>query len=213
MTGTFITFEGGEGAGKSTHIRLVADHLKSKGHAVVVTREPGGTEQGEGVRALLVTGDVRRWTPMAEALLNYAARDAHLNTVIRPALAAGKIVLCDRFMDSTRAYQGYAGGLDLAFIDELERRVVGRTVPRLTLIFDLDPVDGLRRARQRGEGAPAAAEDRFEHKELVFHQRLRDGFRAIAEADPGRCRVVDATRSLAVVGADVLGHVMSAVDG
>jgi dTMP kinase len=213
MAGVFITFEGGEGAGKSTHIKLLADTLKSQGHAVVVTREPGGTAQGDGVRALLVTGDVKRWTPMAEALLNYAARDAHLNEVIRPALAAGKVVLCDRFMDSTRAYQGHAGGLDMAFIDDLERRVVGKTRPDLTLVFDLPAADGLRRARLRQDAGPGAAEDRFEQKDLSFHHDLRAGFLAIAAADPRRCKVVDATRPLALVGADVLGHVLSVVDG
>lgn len=212
MAGHFITFEGGEGAGKSTQIKLVAETLKSKGYSVVITREPGGTVQGEGVRALLVQGDSKRWTPLAEALLNYAARDAHLNEVIRPALAAGKVVLCDRFMDSTRAYQGYAGGVDVALIDELEARVVGRTMPDLTLVFDLPPEEGLRRAKLRASGE-AVAEDRFEQKELAFHSKLRLGFLAIADAHPERCRVVDASGGLAAVGADVLRHVLSVVDG
>lgn len=125
----FITFEGGEGSGKSTQIRRLATRLQDRGHDLLVTREPGGTPEAEAIRSLLVSGDVARWTPQSEALLNYAAREQHLEQVIRPALAAGKVVLCDRFMDSTRAYQGYAGGVDLAFIDALEKAIVASTRP------------------------------------------------------------------------------------
>jgi dTMP kinase len=189
MPGKFITFEGGEGSGKSTQIKRLGDRLKAAGRDVVITREPGGTPEAEAVRALLVSGDVARWTPKAEALLNYAARESHLEKLVRPALASGAIVICDRFMDSTRAYQGYAGGCDLAFIDALENAIVGITRPALTLIFDLDPALGLARAHARGD---TAAEDRYERKGIAFHRKLRDGFLDILRNDPGRCRLVDA---------------------
>jgi dTMP kinase len=152
------------------------------------------------VRGLLVSGDVSRWSPLAEALLNYAAREQHLREVIRPALARGNVVLCDRFMDSTRAYQGYAGGCAQDFIDTLEASVVGDTLPGLTLIFDLDPALGLARAKARAE---AGAEDRYERKGLAFHQGIREGFRDIARRNPGRCRLIDAGQTVDRVAEDV----------
>ena len=197
MAGLFVTFEGGEGSGKSTHIKLLATALQAKGHHVVQTREPGGTAEAEALRTLLVNGDTGRWTAEAEALLNYAARDSHLQKIIRPALALGHTVLCDRFMDSTRAYQGYAGGCDMHLLDALETSIVGDTRPNLTIIFDLDPVAGLARAKARGEGS----EDRYERKGLAFHQALRHGFLKIAEGDPTRCRVIDAAGPVDVVAA------------
>ena len=200
MPGLFITFEGGEGSGKSTQIRMLAERLKTMGRDVLATREPGGTPEAEAVRALLVSGDVARWTAKSEALLNYAAREQHLEQVIRPALASGRVVLCDRFMDSTRAYQGHAGGCDLAFIDALEKAIVGGTRPQLTLIFDLDPALGLARARTRGDHA---AEDRYERKGLGFHMKLREGFLDILRRDPRRCRLVDAGQDIGAVAEDV----------
>lgn len=199
----FITFEGGEGTGKSTQINLLGERLKKLGRTVVITREPGGSPQAEDLRTLLVSGDTDRWSAESEALLNYAARDSHLNQLIRPALAAGSIVLCDRFMDSTRAYQGYAGACTFHLLDELELAIVGTTRPTLTLIFDLEPVVGLARANARGGGA----EDRFERKGLAFHQRLRDGFLDIAKQEPGRCRVVDASKDIETVAAQVWSFV------
>jgi dTMP kinase len=183
----FITFEGGEGAGKTTHIKLLAARLEASGANIILTREPGGSDGAEQLRSLLVEGATGRWSAAAEALLNYAARDSHLREKIRPALDAGQVVLCDRFMDSTRAYQGYAGGCDMAMIDAMEKAVVGKTRPDLTLVFDLDPEVGLERAKGRGD----SAEDRFERKGLEFHQRLRKGFLAIAQANPRRCKVID----------------------
>lgn len=196
----FITFEGGEGSGKSTQIRRLAERLAAAGRDVVVTREPGGTPKAEAIRTLLVTGDVARWTPKAEALLNYAAREQHLAQIIRPALASSKTVLCDRFMDSTRAYQGYAGGCDMSFIDALEQAVVGSTRPDLTLIFDLDPALGLARARSRGDHL---SEDRYERKGMTFHETLRAGFLAIQRSDPRRCRLIDASRDADTVADEV----------
>ena len=188
--GLFITLEGGEGSGKSTHAKLLAERLGGLGRDVVVTREPGGAPEAEAVRKLLLGGEPERWSPLAEALLNYAARDNHLAMTIRPALARGAVVICDRFMDSTTAYQGHAGGVDLEFIKSLERAVVGETRPELTIVFDVDPELGLERARQRDPGHA----DRFERMGLEFHQRLRAGFLEIARAEPGRCVLVDADR-------------------
>ena len=200
MAGLFITFEGGEGSGKSTQAKRLAEHLRGLGRTVVLTREPGGTEQGEAVRNLLVNGDPRRWSATAEALLNYAARDAHVRDLIRPALARGDLLISDRFMDSTRAYQGYAGQCPMSLIDGLERQVVGPTTPQLTLIFDLDPAVGLARAKARGAGV----EDRYERNGLVFHQALRQGFLAIAKAHPARCKIIDAGGTEQAVQAAVL---------
>ena len=200
MPALFITLEGGEGSGKSTQIKRLAARLEAQGHDLLVTREPGGTPEAEAVRALLVSGDVARWTAKSEALLNYAAREQHREQVIRPALAAGRTVLCDRFMDSTRAYQGYAGGCESEFIDALERAIVGATRPNLTLVFDLDPAIGLARAKSRGD---AVAEDRYERKGLAFHQRLREGFLDILRREPRRCRLVDASQDVDAVAEDV----------
>jgi dTMP kinase len=208
MGGIFITFEGGEGSGKSTQIRLLANLISGQGKNVVLTREPGGTPEAEALRNLLVTGKTNRWSPEAEALLNYAARDSHLQKVIRPALTAGKVVLCDRFMDSTRAYQGFAGNCSMELLDTLEATIVADTLPNLTLIFDLDPAEGLARAKSRG----LDGEDRYERKGLDFHKRLRDGFLQIARAEPTRCRVIDAHGTVELVAtrvASVLGHLLN----
>lgn len=197
MKPVFITFEGGEGAGKSTQIGLLSEYLRSIGHEVVTTREPGGSPDADTLRELLVTGEPGRWSPQAEALLNYAARESHLNHLIRPALAAGKTVLCDRFADSTRAYQGIAGQVGTDFVEMLDQAIVGSSQPDLTLIFDLDPQVGLERAHQRG-GA-----DRFEKKGLRFHQNLRKAFLEIAGNNPARCRVIDASGSVEQVAAQI----------
>jgi dTMP kinase len=193
----FITFEGGEGTGKSTQIKLLAEKMAGQGVDVLVTREPGGTSVAEAIRNILVNGEPESLSPEAEALLNYAARDHHLRHLIRPALNSGKTVLCDRFMDSTRAYQSYAGGVAARFIDTLEQNIVATTIPTRTLIFDLDPALGLQRAQSRG-GA-----DRFERKGLEFHMKLRAGFLEIAAANPVRCRVINADQPVAQVAVAV----------
>jgi dTMP kinase len=209
MPGTFVTFEGGEGTGKSTQLKLLADAVMARGLSLIQTREPGGTPEAEALRALLVNGDPGRWTAEAEALLNYAARASHLQKIIRPALASGKFVLCERFSDSTRSYQGHAGGCDLKLLDALEAAIVGDTRPALTLILDIDPALGLARAKSRAGGS----EDRYERKGLEFHQRLRAGFLQIAAAEPGRCKVIDASGSIADVKARILSAVEPLIHG
>jgi dTMP kinase len=207
--GVFVTFEGGEGAGKSTQVSLIQGKIEARGLEVVTTREPGGTAQGEAIRNLLVNGDVDTWSANAEALLNYAARDAHLRDVIRPALAAGRIVLCDRFFDSTLIYQGHAGGANPSLIATLANAIVAETVPDLTMVFDLDPEVGLKRASARGQGF----EDRYERKGLAFHQSLREGFCALPQIDPDRCKLVDASQSVDAVNADIWKYVEPLLHG
>jgi len=196
--GRFITLEGGEGAGKSTQAKRLADRLAARGRKVVVTREPGGSPGAESIRELLVTGQADRWSPITETLLMYAARRDHLERTIAPALAAGDWVVSDRFADSTRAYQGAGGGAPASLIQTLERHVLGETRPDLTLILDL-PVDvGLARAMSRNH-----AETRFEAKGAAFHERLREGFLAIARVDADRCVVIDAAAPVEAVEAAI----------
>jgi dTMP kinase len=198
--GKFITLEGGEGAGKSTQARCLAEALVKKGRDVVLTREPGGAPGAEIIRGLLVGGD-QAWDPVTEALLHFAARREHLKDTIRPALVRGAWVVCDRFADSTVAYQGYGLGVDRAIIRRLHRDVVGDTNPDLTLILDIDPADGLVRAgRTRGH-------DRYERMDLEFHRRLRAGFLAIARREPDRCVVIDASRDLETIESEIVAVV------
>lgn len=191
VQGRFITFEGGEGAGKSTQLKRLVARLGASGLEVVATREPGGSPGAESIRELVLKGAADRWSPVTETLLMYAARRDHVERVIRPALARGAWVVCDRFADSTRAYQGAAGGVDPALIAAMETHVLEQTRPDLTLIFDM-PVDvGLQRAHAR-----AGSEMRFESKGLAFHERLREGFLAIARGEPERCAIIDARGTL-----------------
>ena len=176
--GRFISFEGGEGAGKSTQARRLAERLTALGRITTLTREPGGTAGAETLRGLLVEGGTDRWSPMSEALLMYAARRDHIERLIRPALERGEWIVCDRFADSSRAYQGAGGGVDPAFIGALETWVLENIVPDLTLIFDLPAELGLERAGVRD----ADAKGRFEAKGLDFHRTLRTEFLAIAKA-------------------------------
>jgi dTMP kinase len=191
----FITFEGGEGTGKSTQARRLADALRAGGREVVLTREPGGTPFAEQVRDLILAGSTAQHGPIAEALLFFAARSDHVEALIRPALQRGAWVICDRFSDSTRVYQGAAGAMPLDAIEAINQIVVGDTRPDLTLILDMDPAQGLARATERrtAKGHTSAAPDPYEQRNLDFHRRLRDGYLEIARADPARCRVIEAS--------------------
>lgn len=200
--GRFITFEGGEGAGKTTQLARLADRLAATGMDVVRTREPGGSPGAEDIRALLVSGAVDRWQPETEVLLHYAARLEHVRNVVEPALAAGKWVVCDRFHDSTLAYQGYGHGLDVALIADIHRLLLNGFGPDLTLILDLPVEAGLARTHGRDGG-----EDRYERMDTTFHERLRRGFLAVAQDDPGRCAVIDATNDEDAVHGAVLACV------
>lgn len=192
-TGRFITLEGGEGAGKSTLARALSERLEATGHTARTTREPGGSPKAEAIREMILAGQARDYGPFAEALLFSAARIDHIDSLIRPALERGEWVICDRFIDSTRVYQGVLGKLDKAVLAELEAVTVSGLMPELTLILDLDPVIGLARAAKRRR--PGEAIDRFEGETLVFHRNLRQAYRDIASAEPERCAVLDATLS------------------
>lgn len=194
--GWFITFEGGEGAGKTTQLCGLAEALDAAGCQVVTTREPGGSPGAERVRQVLIDPEAAL-TPMCEAMLHAGARHDHLTNTIRPALENGVCVLCDRFADSTRAYQGFGLGVPEATVDSLEVLAVDGTVPDLTLILDVPVAVGLERARGRG------VHDRYEAMATAFHERLRAGYRAIAERAPERCVVIDANRPAQAVQADV----------
>lgn len=197
--GRFITFEGGEGAGKSTHIGRLAASLGERGVPLLVTREPGGSDGAEEIRRLLVTGATDRWDPVGEALLHFAARRDHVERRVRPALAAGNWVLCDRFADSTMAYQGYGHGLGRASIEALSRLVLGDFAPDLTILLDLPVAEGLARAAGR-----SGNEDRYERMDTDFHERLRLGFLEIAAGAPDRCVLIDATPAVDEVAARIL---------
>jgi dTMP kinase len=213
--GKFITFEGGEGAGKTTQARLLQAALEAKAHSVVLTREPGGSPGAEEIRKLLVHGEPDRWTPLSETLLFLAARADHVARLIEPALAKGQWVISDRFSDSTFVYQGVARELGIETVRYLQQVALGDFTPDLTLIIDVAPDKGLARAAGRGlelfdeAGADNAAtahraeENRFERFHVEFHRRLREGFLDIAAQEPRRCAVVDGTRNPEAVAADV----------
>lgn len=210
----FITFEGGEGSGKTTLINRIGDKLTSNNHRVITTREPGGTEQGEKVRKLIVQGEYNTWSPMEEVLLIFAARHAHVEQVIRPALAKGKIVLCDRFTDSTRAYQGYGHGLDPAVIEQMNDLVLGGFTPDLTFVLDVEPRKGIERSKQRLTAEKFGSlplEDRFEKLDLAFHERLRAGFLDIAAKNKNRCIVIPDGLSMDEVATQVYDAVVKRI--
>lgn len=194
----FLTFEGIDGSGKSTQARLLAAALRGLGHDVVLTREPGGSPGAEAIRRLLVEGAPDRWSAETEILLFTAARRDHLEKTIRPALERGATVICDRFADSTRVYQGVARGDLGALVDDLHARLIG-TEPDLTFVLDADPADALARGLARQSG-----EDRFEAMGAGFQAKLRDAFLDLARRHPGRCRVIDGRRPAETVAAEVL---------
>ena len=201
-TGRFITVEGGEGAGKSTQVGMLVASLEAAGLSVVRTREPGGSPGAEDIRALLIQGGVDRWDGITELLLHSAARRDHVQRTIRPALAKGQWVVCDRFFDSTWAYQGRGHGVDGEAIELATRLAIGDFRPDLTFILDIDLQHGLARALGRG-----GAEDRYERMGADFHARLRQGFLDIAQQDPRRCRLIDAAGSPQDVHGRIWAHV------
>ena len=199
--GLFISLEGIDGSGKSTQARRLADVLRAQGRDPVLTREPGGAPGAEDIRRLLVEGDPDRWSPETEILLFTAARRDHLERTIRPALAAGRDVVTDRFADSTRVYQGATRGDLRGLVDDIHARVIG-VEPDLTLILDMDPEVALTRGLARRSG-----EDRFEDFGLPFQHALRDGFRALAAEYPARCVLIDAGRATETIAADIAAAV------
>lgn len=207
--GLFITFEGGEGAGKSTQIQRLATKLRAKGYKLTVTREPGGSPGAEAVRHVLLSGAAEPFGPVMEALLFAAARSDHVEQVIRLAVERGEIVLCDRFLDSSRVYQGATSDLDPELLATIERVAINGMMPDMTLIFDLDPEEGLKRASaRRGGDTP----DRFEKETLAVHQRRREAYLAIAEREPERCIVIDASGDLETVENMVTAAVFAALE-
>ena len=195
--GLFITFEGIDGSGKSTQARLLAEHLRAEGRDVVLTREPGGSPGAEEIRRLVLEGDPERWSAETEILLFTAARRDHLEKTIRPALEAGKVVVCDRFADSTRVYQGITRGDLRGLVDELHSMMIGRE-PDLTFVIDMDPALGLSRAKGRN-----GSEERFEDFGEGMQAQMRAAFLALAREFPGRCVVIDGTRDIDAVARDV----------
>jgi dTMP kinase len=194
MRGNFITFEGGEGSGKSTQVALLAERLRLRGIEVVTTREPGGSPGAEAMRLLLLNGVVKPLGPTAETMIFAAARDDHVQTTIAPALARGAWVICDRFIDSTRIYQGVLGNVDRRIIRALERATVGDTMPDLTFVLDVPVEVGFARVSGRGQ-----EKDRFESEEIEFHIQLREAFLDLARDETGRCVVIDTAQSQDVV--------------
>ncbi len=200
--GLFITFEGGEGAGKTTHIKRLAEALGD----CIVTREPGGTPEAEALRNAFFENKGQNWPPEALVLLMFSARILHTENLIRPAIERGQTVLCDRYTDSTRVYQGYAGALSLEKIEQVKTLSIGEFEPDLTFILDIDPQEGLKRTGVRDDG-----EISFEAKDLTFHQKIRDGFLTIAQNNPNRCCIIDATQAPDDIARQILERVNSHV--
>lgn len=198
--GRFITFEGGEGSGKSTQAGILANRLARAGRKVFSTREPGGSPAAEEIREALLSGRVWQFGPFAEALLFAVARADHIENAIGRALLEGKWVVCDRFLDSTRAYQGATAGVPRGLINALERLTVGGLLPDITFVLDIPPEEGLVRAMERRSGDTP---DRFEGQEVMLHERVRRAFLDIAEDEPERCVVIDASQPEAMVAEDV----------
>lgn len=189
--GYFITFEGGEGVGKTTQISMLADALKSQGYDVITTREPGGTPHAEAIRDLLSDPELGKgFLPEAEAYMFTAARHMHVQDVIKPALEAGKIVLCDRYIDSTLVYQGHVQGLDLKFLNDLVEKGSGGFLPNLTLIFDLSAEEGLKRVQERG------IRDHYDEQDAGFYNKIRQGFLQQADQNKERCEIIDASKNI-----------------
>ncbi len=202
----FITFEGGEGSGKSTQIQKLTEALRAEGYLVELTREPGGTAIGDQIRKVLLDSQNVNMVPLCEMLLYWAARAQHIEEKIKPWLMDGRIVLCDRFVDSTVVYQGYARNLNRKTIAELNQLVCGDFAPHLTLVMDIDVEEGLRRAKARMQGL-ADKEDRFENEVVEFHHRVQEGFLDLAQKYPERIVLVNAAQSEEAVHQEVLSAV------
>lgn len=213
VRGMFITFEGIEGSGKTTQIKLLAESFENKGEKVVLTREPGGTDIGDKIRAILLDPANCRMTELTELFLYAAARNQHINEVIRPAIDEGRIVLCDRYADATEAYQGAARKIDSKIIEEIRLIATDGLKPDLTILLDLSAEEGLLRARSRNERhSLEAKEGRFEAEESLFHERVREGYLAIARKEPGRVKVVNASRHNSLIHQEILAIVQSLRD-
>ena len=193
--GLFITFEGGEGSGKTTQVKMLAEYLEEQGRDVVLTREPGGTAEAEKIRDLLVQSDGGNWEAIEECLLLFAARSHHVRTIIIPALLAGKIVICDRFTDSTMAYQGYGLGLDIERIEQINKVVLKNFTPHITFLLDIPADQGLARSKKR-LGDENSNEDKYESLDVEFHEKLRRGFLDLARHNPHRMHVINATEAI-----------------
>lgn len=203
MNGKLISFEGGEGSGKSTQSKLLFNYLKTKNIPAIHTREPGGTESAEKIRNILVTGSIDNLDKKTEVLLHYAARLEHIEKVVKPSLEAGKIVITDRFYDSTYAYQGYGHGVEISYINKIHELVVANFKPDLTFIFDIPALKGLERSERR-HLQQASNENRYESMGLEFHEKLRNGFLAIAKAEPSRCKVLNAENDIETLHRQVI---------
>lgn len=205
--GYFITFEGIEGCGKTTQIKLLARHLETLGHRIVMTREPGGCPISDNIRSIVLDAGNRDMCPMTELLLYAASRAQHVTEVIRPALESGGIVLCDRFSDATTAYQSFGRGIDRTIIDSLNSMACGSISPNLTVLIDCAPETGLMRARQRIELSTGAREERFELESLEFHCRVRDGYLALAQQYPERFLNIDGNRDISEITVNITRQV------
>ncbi|MBP02126.1 MAG: dTMP kinase [Rhodospirillaceae bacterium] len=204
--GLFVTFEGGEGSGKSTQITILANRLSQKNIPYITTREPGGAPGAELIRELLVKGEIDRWDGLSEALLLLAARRNHIEKTIKPALKAGKMVICDRFSDSTMAYQGCGHGLGRDVIEALENASCTAFKPDLTIILDIGLETGLARSVSLG-----GDELRFEELDLEFHSVVRNAFIEIAEREPGRCKLIDGSQNIEVISEKIIGYICSLI--
>ena len=212
MSGFFMTFEGIEGSGKSTVARLVADELEKAGVDILLTREPGGTRTSEAIRSILLDPDRAEISARAELLMYLASRSQLVDEVISPALKKGRIVICDRFMDASVAYQGWARGLGEKIVEDLNSFTVGESVPDVTFLFDLPVETGFSRGPEQREADGVRIKDRLEREARSFHEKVREGYLRIAEREPGRFVVIDAALSLPEVTAAVLGNIRPRLD-
>ena len=209
--GFFITFEGVEGCGKTTQIKLLSEHLSARGIPVVLTREPGGCPIADKIRAILLDAENKALSPLAELMLYAAARAQHVTELISPALEAGKIVLCDRFSDATLAYQSFGRGIDRGVIDNLNLHACQGVSPDLTILVDCDPAAGLERARRRIEASSGPREERFELEALAFHHRVRSGYLQLAANEPDRFLVINGSDTIEKIFAGISAQVLARI--